>query len=296
MRPAAAWTLAARPATLTAAATPVIVGSSLALIDDAFRLDAMVIALFSALAIQVGVNFANDANDAKRGADSDTRIGPIRAVSSGLLTHRQMMRGVWVAFGLATLGGVYLTSIAGWVIVAIGLSSMAAALTYTGGPRPYGYHALGEVSVFIFFGLVATVGSRYVHDRSVPAEAWWLAVPLGLLITAILVANNVRDLESDRAAGKRTLAVVIGREASRNLFAMLILGAALLTAVAALTGVAPGWTALGIVAFIAAPPLIRVVSTSTEGPPLVKALESTARLQAVYGALIALGLVITASL
>jgi len=287
--------MAARPATLTAAATPVIVGSSLAILDDSLRIDALIVALLSAVAIQVGVNFANDVADARRGADNPSRVGPPRVVAEGILTDRQVTRGTWIAFAIATAGGVYLTAIAGWVIVIIGVVSIAAALTYTGGPLPYGYHGLGEVSVFVFFGLVATVGSRYIHDRSAPMEAWLLAVPIGLLITAILVANNVRDIASDEAADKRTLAVLMGRRRSSWFYASLLIGAAGLTAVFGAAELTPRWSALGLLAFWEAPRLIRIVLPAN-GPSLIAALEGTARLQAVFGALVTIGIVMENSL
>ncbi len=284
-----AWVLAARPATLWAAVTPVLVGSALAHADGGFRLDAFAVALFCSLAIQVGVNFANDVADAGRGADTD-RIGPPRAVAGGLLTPRQMWRGVAVAFGLACLGGLYLAWIAGWVVIAIGVVSIAAALGYTNGPVPYGYYGLGEVFVFTFFGLVATVGTRYVHDQTVGLAAWLLAVPIGLLITAILVANNVRDLDTDAAAGKRTLAVLLGRRRTRRLYALLVVGAfAVLAAVAPLDRV-PTAAAAGLAAAPLAVGPIRIVSAEVAGPPLIAALKATARLQLVFGLLVAGGI------
>ena len=166
-----AWLLAARPPTLLAAVAPVLVGSGLAVDDGVFRLDVFVVTLVTAVLLNIGVNFANDASDAARGADTPDRIGPPRAVAGGLITERAMWRGVAVVFGLAVTGGVYLTAVAGPWIVVIGVASIAAALGYTGGPVPYGYRALGEVFVFVFFGLVATVGSRFVHDSTAPADA-----------------------------------------------------------------------------------------------------------------------------
>ena len=171
------WVLAARPATLTAAVGPVLVGSTLAAADDAFRLDAFLVILFAALAIQVGVNFANDLADAARGADTEDRVGPQRAVASGLLTPGQMKRGIATAFGSAALAGLYLIWLGGWVILVIGVVSIIAAIGYTSGPVPYGYYGLGEVFVFVFFGLAATVGTRYVYDRAAPADAWWAPPP-----------------------------------------------------------------------------------------------------------------------
>ncbi len=266
-----------------------LVGSALAAHDGGFRWDAFAVAMFAALAIQVGVNYANDVADAARGADTAARIGPTRAVAGGLLTPRQMWQGVAVAFGLAALAGLYLAWIAGWVVIAIGVASLVAALGYTNGPVPYGYYGLGEVFVFAFFGLVATVGTRYVHDQTAPADAWLLAVPVGFLITAILVANNVRDLPTDAAAGKRTLAVLLGRTASRTLYTALVVGAFDLVLGYAVVGWTPGWTALGLLAAPLAVPLLRTIWIEETGPPLIGVLVGTARLQLAFGALVALG-------
>ena len=254
-----------------------------------FRWDVFVVTLVTAVLINIGVNYANDASDAARGADTSDRIGPTRAVASGLLTPRQMWTGVAVVFGLAIAGGIYLIAVAGWVVLAIGAASLIAALGYTGGPFPYGYHALGEFFVFVFFGLAATVGSRYVHDQSAPLDAWLLAIPVGFLVTAILVANNVRDIDTDRATGKRTLAVVLGRGGTRALYATLVTGAPVVLAVSAAGGWVPAWCALGllIVPLIVAP--IRVISRETGGPVLIAALKATARINVLFGALIALG-------
>jgi 1,4-dihydroxy-2-naphthoate polyprenyltransferase len=283
------WLLAARPRTLPAAVTPVVVGSSLALADDAFRWDAFVAALVGALAIQVAANFANDASDASRGADTPDRIGPTRVVASGMLPARSVWAATWLSFGVATLAGVWLIAIAGWVVAVIGVASIVATLGYVGGPVPYGYRGLGEVFVFVFFGLVATVGSRYVHDRTAPLDAWALAVPVGALIAAILVANNLRDLPTDAAAGKRTLAVLMGRRRTVVLYRALVFGSFGAIGLGALTGVvAPG----ALLALAAAPLALgpsRVVGSATDGPALIAVLVGTARLQLVAGVLVAIG-------
>lgn len=290
-----AWLLASRPATLTAAISPVLVGSSLALPDEAFRLDATLVALFSAVAIQVGVNFANDLFDARRGADTPDRIGPPRAVAIGLISEQRMALGIWIAFGSAVLGGIYLTAIAGPIVILIGVAAIVAALGYTGGPFPYGYRALGEVFVFVFFGPIATVGSRFVQDETAPLDAWLMSVPVGLLITAILVVNNIRDIETDAAAGKRTLAVVLGRASTRWLLTGLLVGSAVWTVAAAASGGTSAWTLLGLAAFVGAPRLLRTVWKETAGPPLIEALSASARLQAYYAGLATLGIVISAA-
>lgn len=283
------WLLAARPATLWASVAPVLVGSGLAWGEGVFRPDAFAVALVSAVMINVGANFANDVSDARRGADGPARIGPTRAVASGLISPRAMWAGVAVVFGLAAAGGIYLAVIAGWPVLAIGAACLLAAVAYTGGPYPYGYRALGEVAVFVFFGLAGTVGSRLVHDGTAPAAAWLLAVPVGLLVTAILVANNVRDLATDRAAGKRTLAVLLGVRGGRLLFVGLVWGAFVVLAAEAASGRVPRLTALGLLAAPLALPIVAAVRRETAGPALIHALRATARLNLLAGALMAVG-------
>jgi 1,4-dihydroxy-2-naphthoate octaprenyltransferase len=286
---ARAFVLAARPPTLLAVVSPVLVGSGLAAGDGVFRWDAFAATTAAAVALNIGVNFANDASDARRGADTPDRIGPARAVASGLLTPREMWAGVASVFAVATGCGIYLAAIAGWPILVIGAASLIAALGYTGGPWPYGYRALGEPFVFVFFGLAATVGSRFVHDRSAPLEAWLLAVPIGFLVTAILIANNIRDIGTDGRVGKRTLAVVLGRRRTRVLYAALVGGAFASLAVFASAGWVPRLCALGLLAAPLAVTPVRVVGRSTTGPQLVSALKANAMVHALTGALIALG-------
>ena len=283
------WILAARPRTLWAAIAPVLVGCGLALGSGVFRADAMVAALICAVALQVAANFANDASDARRGADPETRIGPTRAVATGLLTSRQVWRGVWAMFGMAAACGLYLAFITTWAIVAVGAVAILATVTYTGGPSPYGYRGFGEISVFVFFGLTATVGSRYVHDGSAPLEAWLLAIPVGFTATAILVANNVRDIDTDASAGKRTLAVKLGRDRARAFYVLLMGGTFVVIALAAILGLTSGWTTLVLLASPLALPLIRAIRTSTEGPALIRVLEGTARLHLLVGIGLAAG-------
>lgn len=287
-----AWVLASRPATLPAAVAPVIVGSALAGAAGVFRWDAFVVILFAALAIQVGVNFANDLADAEKGADTEARIGPTRAVATGLLSAGQMKRGIMVAFGLAAVAGLYLIWLAGWVILVIGVVSIIAALGYTNGPIPYGYYGLGELFVFIFFGLVATVGTRYVYDQTAPADAWVSGIAIGLLAAAILVANNVRDSDTDRVAGKRTIAVILGRNPARWLYAVMILGAFVVVAIAVALSMLPGWSLLTLLALPMTASPIRTIFTETAGPPLIGVLKCTARLQLVFAALLAVGVLI----
>jgi 1,4-dihydroxy-2-naphthoate octaprenyltransferase len=259
------------------------------MIDSAFRPDAFVAALIGALAIQVAANFVNDISDAHKGADTEDRIGPTRVVAGGLLSAVTVTRGAWAAFTVAILAGLWLTAIAGWVVIAIGLISIVATLGYVSGPRPYGYIGLGEVFVFTFFGMVATVGSRYVHDRTAPLDAWLLAIPIGLLAAGILVVNNIRDIETDEAAGKRTLAVILGRERTAKLFGIVLVETFLLIGLFAVAGWTPPATAAALLAAPLAFPLWRLVSEEIAGPPLIKALKGTARLHLLVGVLLAVG-------
>ena len=220
------WAMAARPRTLPAAIAPVLVGSAAAYEASAdFRWGAFVAALIGSIFIQIGTNLANDYSDAKRGADTADRLGPVRVTSAGLVAPRRVLYATWLAFGVAVVAGIYLATVAGWVIIAVGAVSIAAGVLYTGGPRPYGYAGIGELFVFLFFGLVAVNGSYYVQLERLDWLPFWLSISVGLLSTAILVVNNVRDLETDRRAGKRTLAVRLGRERTRTLYEICVGGA-----------------------------------------------------------------------
>ncbi len=284
-----AWKIAARPHTLPAAVVPVMVGTGLAAGDDVFRWDAFAWALIGALAIQVAANFANDASDARRGVDTEDRLGPPRMVASGVISARRMWSATWLFIGIAASAAIALTVIAGVWILVIGVASVLAMLGYVGGPVPYGYRGLGEVFVFVFFGLVATVGSRYIHDMSAPLPAWLLAIPIGMLVTAILVANNYRDLDTDRVTGKRTLAVSLGRDRTRRLFLILVYGPYPLIALFALTGWAPPGTAFAalLAPFAGAP--AKTINTKTDGAGLIRGLKLTARLHLVTGLVLAAG-------
>jgi 1,4-dihydroxy-2-naphthoate octaprenyltransferase len=287
-----AWKTAARVHTLPAAVVPVVVGSALAQADGVFRWDVFVYALVAALAIQVAANFANDVSDGQRGVDTADRLGPPRMVALGRLSPRQMWTGVLVAVAVAALAGVALAVIAGPVVLVIGIASVVAMLGYVGGPAPYGYRGFGEVFVFVFFGVVATVGSRYVYDMTAPRSAWLLSIPIGMLATAILVVNNYRDLGTDRASGKRTLAVIMGPDRTRTLFAVLVYGALVVIVVFATVGWTPLPTAFaGTVAPYAVGP-VRIVYRKSDGPALVRALKMTARLHLWVGLLLAAGVLL----
>jgi 1,4-dihydroxy-2-naphthoate octaprenyltransferase len=207
----AVWWLAARPKTLLAAATPVWVGSACASAVGAFRWLPALAALVGALLLQVAANFANDVFDFEKGADTEARLGPVRAVQAGWLTPAAMRRGLWLVIGLVLLVGAYLVSVAGPLLLLVGVASIASAVAYTGGPYPLGYHGLGDVFVLLFFGFVAVAGTAFVQIGYVPTLAWLAALPIGCLAANILVVNNVRDVETDIAAGKRTLPARFGR-------------------------------------------------------------------------------------
>jgi 1,4-dihydroxy-2-naphthoate polyprenyltransferase len=283
------WIAAARPRTLPAAVAPVLVGTALAGTEGVFRPLAFVCALIGSVFIQIGTNLSNDYSDARRGADTEDRLGPVRVTAGGLMPPRQVLVGTYVAFGIAVAAGAYLIAIAGWQLLVVGAASILAGVLYTGGPRPYGYEGLGELFVFLFFGVVAVVGSYYVQTEHLRWTAFALSVPVGLLVSAILVVNNVRDIETDRRAGKLTLAVRLGRERARKLFAAMV-GLAFVAPVAVwLAGGLSAWLLLTLASLPLAPPLVRTVATRTDGPSLNRALADTGRLVAAFSLLLAAG-------
>jgi 1,4-dihydroxy-2-naphthoate octaprenyltransferase len=293
LNPLRLWALAARPRTLPAAVAPVLVGTSLAISQGEFHPLRFVAALIGSVFIQVGTNLANDYSDARRGADTDDRLGPVRVTAGGLMPPRRVLVGTWVAFGIAVAAGIYLAAEAGWELLVVGAVSIAAGVLYTGGPRPYGYAGLGELFVFLFFGVVAVVGSYYVQTRELSWEAFALSVPVGLLAAAILVVNNVRDIETDRRAGKRTLAVKLGRDRARRLFvAMLLVAFAVPPAMAAAGGLS-WWLALTAPAWALAPPLVRTVLTRADGGALNSALAGVGALLALFSLLLSAGVLLS---
>ncbi len=292
MSPLRLWFLAARPRTLPAAIAPVLVGTSLAITEDTFRPLAFVAALVGSVFIQIGTNLSNDYSDARRGADTEDRLGPVRVTAGGLLPPRRVLVGTYLAFGVAVAAGAYLAAVAGWELLLVGVASIVAGVLYTGGPRPYGYEGLGELFVFLFFGVVAVTGSYYVQTEDLTWEVFALSVPVGLLAAAILVVNNVRDADTDRRAGKRTLAVKLGRERARVLFVAMLAVAFAVPLVVAGAGGLSWWLALTALAWPLAPPLIRTVRTSTDGPALNGALAATGRLLGVYSLLLAAGVLL----
>ncbi len=287
------WVAAARPRTLPIGAAPVLVGTALGARGGHLHVLAFIAALLGALLIQVGTNLSNDYSDARRGADSEDRLGPLRVTAQGLVPPRQVLIATWLSFGLAVLVGAYLIAVAGWGLLAVGAASIVAGIAYTGGPRPYGYEGLGELFVFLFFGLVAVTGSYYVQRKGLSWEAFALAVPVGLLAAAVLVVNNVRDLETDRRAGKRTLAVRIGRPRSRRLYAALVYGAFLLTPIAWLFGPLTPWVLLAWLALPLALANVRLVLSHSDGPSLNQALARTGMMELAFCVLLAAGTLVT---
>jgi 1,4-dihydroxy-2-naphthoate octaprenyltransferase len=285
--------MAARPRTLPAAVAPVLVGTSLAIHYGTFRPVAFAAALLGALLIQIGTNLSNDYSDARRGADTDERIGPVRVTAGGLVPPRQVLIATYLTFGAAVLCGVYLIAVAGWALLAVGAASILAGVLYTGGPRPYGYEGLGEVFVFLFFGLVAVTGSYFVQRRGLPWEAFVLAVPVGLLITAILVVNNTRDIDTDRRAGKRTLAVRLGRERTRVLFVAMIVGAFVSSWVPWFAGALSPWLLVTAATAPLALGVVRTMLTHADGPSLNDALARTAKLALIFCLLLCAGVLVS---
>ncbi|PSP36353.1 1,4-dihydroxy-2-naphthoate polyprenyltransferase [Halobacteriales archaeon QH_10_70_21] len=300
-----AWLMAARPQTLPAGAAPVVVGTGLAVGDDVFAPLPAVFALVGALLLQVGTNFANDYYDAVRGADTDDREGFTRVTAGGLIEPAAVRRAMYATFGLAVVSGVYLVYVGGVPILVVGLASVVAGVTYTGGPLPYGYRGLGDLFVFVFFGLVAVAGTYYVQAAAgagvvlpvglppgtLPARAVVAGLPAAGLSTAILVVNNVRDRETDAAAGKRTLAVILGSRASRLEWTALVGMAYAVPVVFWLDGASPA-----VLLPLATAPLAaavgRTVWTRSDGAALNPALERTGRLLFAHSALFAVGLAV----
>jgi len=282
--------MAARVRTLPAAIAPVLVGTSLALGAGHFHALAFVAALLGAIFIQVGTNLSNDYSDARRGADTEDRLGPVRVTAGGLVPPRQVLLATYGTFGLAVACGAYLVAVAGPELLAVGAASILAGVLYTGGPRPYGYEGLGEVFVFLFFGIVAVAGSYFVQVQKLPWQAFVCAVPVGLLASAILVVNNVRDLETDRRAGKRTLAVRLGRERTRALYAAMLAVAFATAPLPWALGSLSAWLWLCWASLPLAVAVTATVRTRSDGPSLNAALARTGALQLAFCLLLSAGI------
>lgn len=303
--PVRAWGMAIRPQTLPAGIAPVIAGVAVAIAEDVFALLPAVSALVGALLIQIGTNLANDYYDAKRGVDTEARTGFTRVTQSGLLSPTAVKHGMLASFLAAALIGLYLIYIGGLPILVVGILSLIAGITYAGGPFPFGSYGLGDLFVFVFFGLIAVTGTYYVQAVSVVAGPLPMGIPsgtisstvvivsvaLGALITAILVVNNLRDIETDAAAGKRTLAVMIGVRNSRVEFVLLLAVAYLIPFVLFLRG----WGLTVLLPILSVPfaaLVTRIVLTNREGEPLNRALERTGQLLMVYVILMAIGVIV----
>ena len=286
-----AWVQASRPKTLWAAVTPVVVGTACAVSISGFVPGPALAALGVAISIQIGTNLSNDVLDFDRGADTQRRVGPARAVQSGLLSRGQVWAGAWIAFGICMACGLYLAAVAGWPVLVVGAVSIASGLLYTAGPWALAYTGLGDLFVVLFFGLVAVCGTVYVQALQVPVAAWWSGLAVGALATAILVTNNLRDLEGDALAGKRTLAVRFGPRFARLEYAALLLVAHLAT-LTLVPRLGP-WPLLSWLALPLAVTVLRSVWRG-EGAALNASLAATARLLLVFGVLLSVGIVLGA--
>lgn len=286
------WWLAIRPKTLPAATAGVVMGSALAWRDGFFRVDAALMCLFAALLLQIGSNLANDVFDFERGTDTPERLGPTRVTQAGLLSPSQVKIGMAVVFALAALLGLYLAWLGGWPIILIGIAAIISAIAYTGGPFPLGYYGLGDIFVFIFFGLASVAGTYYVQAGTVSSAAWWMTIPPGLIITAILVVNNLRDLENDRKSKKHTLAVIFGEHFAKIEYLLCMLVAYLMLPFAAWMGIIP-W--LSLLAWGSLPIAFRATRTVfiQKGRPLNTALAGTGQAAFVLGVLFWVGLALS---
>lgn len=290
--PRRAWLMAIRPKTLPAAVSPVLVGIAMAIADGVFAALPAFAAMIGALLIQIGTNLANDYFDYVKGADTIGRKGPTRVAQSGLISLPRLRLAIVSTFTLASLVGLYLVLVGGWPILAVGVASLVSALAYTGGPFPIGYHGLGDLFVFLFFGLAAVCGVYYVQALTLTPAIVLAAVPVGTLTVAILVINNLRDMETDRQTGKRTLAVIIGTRGTRLEYVLLLTVAYAIPAVLLISGWASAWVLLPWLTVPLALRLVRTVYGTSEGPALNKALAGTANLDLAYSLLLALGLVL----
>jgi 1,4-dihydroxy-2-naphthoate polyprenyltransferase len=287
--PFQAWLMAIRVPTLPAAVVPVLVGSAMAFKAGQFQPLVFVAALIAALLIQIGTNLANDYFDAKKGADTVERLGPTRVTQAGLIAPGTVRNAMIGSFALAALCGAYLIYVGGWPILLIGVLSIACGILYTAGPYPLGYNGLGDIFTFIFFGLVAVVGTVYAHTLQFTLPAVVNALPIAMLVTAIIVVNNLRDAPTDKKAGKRTLAVIYGESFARTEYAILVLTAYLILPVLMTLRAGTPWILL---AWLSVPLIIPLLETvgKERGKKLNAALRGTARVHMVFGVLFALGL------
>jgi 1,4-dihydroxy-2-naphthoate polyprenyltransferase len=286
-----AWLLASRPKTLLAAVVPVVVGSALAISENKFFLPYSIIALACALLIQIGTNFTNDLYDYLKGADNEQRKGPLRVLVSGLITVKEMKIGIIIVFGLAFLLGLYLVYSVDIIVLIIGVVSIIAGLAYTAGPYPLAYHGLGDIFVFLFFGIVATAGTFYLHTHTFNLISFLVAIPVGALTTNILVVNNYRDIEEDRSASKNTLAVILGKDFTRVQFILLMM---ICYAVIIFLFIKYNFTAWIFLPYITLPLAFYIIRMLfvLNGKDLNRTLELTAKFSGLYGILFAIGIIL----
>jgi 1,4-dihydroxy-2-naphthoate octaprenyltransferase len=286
-----AWILASRPKTLLAALVPVVTGTSIAINDSQFHLPAAFIALICTILIQIGTNFVNDLYDFLAGSDKKERLGPLRAVASGFISVSQMKAGIYITFGLSFILGLYLVYLIGWEILVIGVVSIIAGIVYTAGPFPLAYNGLGDLASFLFFGLVGTVGTYYVQAENITATVFWSSIPVGALITNILVVNNYRDRLEDQTNGKHTLAVLMGEKFTRIQYVLFMIISYAILLIVFFTYKQSIVVFLPLLSLPVAVKLIRMIYT-LHGKELNKTLELTAKLSALYGLLFAIGIIL----
>jgi 1,4-dihydroxy-2-naphthoate octaprenyltransferase len=285
------WMLAIRPKTLPAAAAPVILGWSIAYTTGRFHFIPAIAALVSAIMIQIGTNLVNDVVDFAKGADTEERTGPTRVTQTGLLTSRQVWGGVWVTFGIAALAGAYLAWVSGWIVILIGLFSILAGIAYTAGPFPLAYIGLGDLFVMIFFGFVAVCGTVFVTSGALPTLAWFGAAAAGALTVNILVVNNIRDIDTDRAAGRKNIAIVFGRKFAAWEYAAMLVIAYSVPPVLVCKGLASPWVLLALLSLPQGIKLWSVLRGNLAGLALNPILGKTAQLLLFYSLLLSAGLV-----
>ena len=285
------WVLASRPKTLLAAFVPVLVGTAIAYQDGMLKPVSAFISLLCAILIQVGTNFVNDLFDHISGKDTEERVGPTRVLASGLITSNEMKLGIIITFTITFLIGLYLVFTAGWVVLLIGVLSIIAGIGYTAGPYPLAYNGLGDIFVFIFFGIIGTVGTYYVQTLEVTGFVFWASIPVGALITNILVINNFRDIEEDKSNGKNTLAVKLGRRFTQLQYVIFMILSYLVLFIVFITFKSSPWVFLPILTLPLSIKLVKMIFT-VRGQALNKTLELTAKLSALYGALFALGIIL----
>lgn len=285
------WKLAVRPKTLPAAASPVVLGSALAFSTGEFDIGIALATLVAALLLQIGANLANDVFDFHRGVDTHDRLGPLRTTQAGLLEPNDVLRGMWITFGIASVLGIYLYFAAGWLVVLLGLSSILTAIVYTGGPFPLGYYGLGDLLVFIFFGPVAVCGTYFIQTNQINSSIWIASLTMGFLITAILVVNNLRDIETDRKTGKRTLAVRLGPQKTRIEYLICLAGAYLVPAMMVTAQLLTVWVFLVYLSLPYTVSLVKSIKHDT-GRSLNTTLARTGQLTLIFSLLFSTGTII----